>query len=404
LTLASNPVGLRRRFGKRLPPALIIPIVAVAFRSWSAVLAFLTNVVFPDHQREQFTVFGSTSPFWDAFARYDSGWYFQIARFGYHYTPGGRDTIAFFPVFPMLMRHVGRLFGRTPADLYIGGVVVSWLAFAIAMVGLYKLAQLDLTPRRAGRAALLAAIFPFAFFYGAVYTEATFLAATVWTFYHFRKRQWLLGGLCGAVATATRVNGIMMWPALAWIVWRLAWRDPSADPATAGRQRLWSAIGLVLVGGGIGAYSLFVYQLSGNPLEWAATVQRWGYYPGGAPWLALGRLFSILVTHPYAYLSGGAMAPYDTLNGLAALAFVAAVPFIWHKLGAAYGLFMVANLWLPLSSGQYEGVGRYCAVLFPFFIWLASATSRSSFTACVVIFAMLYTLCMALFVNIHPLF
>jgi hypothetical protein len=98
------------------------------------------------------------------------------------------------------------------------------------------------------------------------------------------------------------------------------------------------------------------------------------------------------------------MAPYDTLNGVAALTLGAALPFIWYRLGAGYGLFMAANLWLPLSSGQYEGVGRYCAVLFPFFIWVASATSRSGFVAVVVIFAMLYTLCMALFVNIHPLF
>jgi hypothetical protein len=388
-----------------VPPAVLIPVLCVAFRIWSAFLAFLTNVVFPDYQREQFTVFGSTHAFWDSFARYDSGWYFQIARFGYHYTPGGRDTIAFFPVYPMLMRHVGRLFGRAPSDLYIGGVFVSWVAFAIAMVGLYKLARLDLSPRQAGRAALLAAIFPFAFFYGAVYTEATFLAATVWTFYGFRNRRWVLGGLCGAVATATRVNGIMMWPALAWIVWYLAWRrDGAANPVAVGRERMWSAAGLLLVGGGVGAYSLYVYQLSGHPFEWAATMQRWGYYPGGAPWLALGRLLSVLIAHPYSYLSAGAMAPYDTLNGVAALTFAASVPFIWYRLGAGYGLFMAANLWLPLSSGQYEGVGRYCTVLFPFFIWVASATSRQGFTAVVVIFAMLYTLCMALFVNIHPLF
>jgi hypothetical protein len=405
LPLPSDVVGLTRRFGRRLPPAVVIAMLAVTFRLWSAALALFTNVVFPDYQREQFTVFGSTSPFWDSFARYDSGWYFQIARFGYHYTPGGRDTIAFFPVYPMLMRYIGRLFGRAPADLYIGGMFVSWAAFAIAMIGLYKLARLDFSQRRAGRATLLAAIFPFAFFYGAVYTEATFLAASIWTFYGFRNRRWVLGGLCGAIATATRVNGIMMWPALAWIVWQLAWRrDASADSVTAGRQRLWSAIGLALAGTGVGLYSLFVYQLSGNPFEWAAAMQRWGYSPGGAPWLALYRLVSVLIAHPYAYLSTGNMAPYDTLNGLAAVTFVAAVPFIWYKHGAGYGLFMAANLWLPLSSGQYEGIGRYCAVLFPFFIWVAGATSRSWFTAIVVIFAMLYTLCMALFVNIHPLF
>ena len=112
----------------------------------------------------------------------------------------------------------------------------------------------------------------------------------------------------------------------------------------------------------------------------------------------------MLVTHPYAYLAGERLAPYDTLNGLTALVFVIAVPFVWWRFGAGYGWFMAVNLWLPLSSGQYEGMGRYCAVLFPFFIWLAGLRSRVVFIAVLVLSAMLYTLCLALFTNIHPLF
>jgi hypothetical protein len=64
---------------------------------------------------------------------------------------------------------------------------------------------------------------------------------------------------------------------------------------------------------------------------------------------------------------------------------------------------MAVNLWLPLSSGQYEGWGRYCSVLFPFFIWLAGLRSRSM-PWLVVLFAVLYTLCFALFVTLHPLY
>jgi hypothetical protein len=196
-----------------------------------------------------------------------------------------------------------------------------------------------------------------------------------------------------------------MWPALAWIVWRAVWRDDGAAiPAGARRDRLWSAIALLLVGAGIGGYSLFVYQLSGHPFEWAATLQRWGYYPGGAPWLSLARLAQTLVTRPYEYLAAERMAPYDTLNGLTAIAFVTAVPFVWRRFGTAYGLLMLANLWLPLSSGQYEGVGRYCSVLFPFFMLMGSLGSQTLFTAVVVVSSMLYTLCLALFTNIHPLF
>ena len=133
--------------------ALKIAGWAIAFRTFSALVAFLSNVVLPNFQREQFTVFGSTSPFWDSFARYDSGWYWQIARFGYTrgavaYVPEGRSSIAFFPVYPLLMRHVGRALGRRPADLYLGGLIVTWVAFVLAMIGIYYL-RLDHARRRA---------------------------------------------------------------------------------------------------------------------------------------------------------------------------------------------------------------------------------------------------------------
>jgi hypothetical protein len=376
-------------------PAIRIAVHALAFRVVSAVIAFFANVVFPLNQREAFTIFGRTSPFWDPFTRWDSGWFFGIARNGYQYVEGGRNNLAYFPVYPLLMRYVGRLFGRTSADIYLGGIAVSWTAFVLAMIALYYLAQLDVPAHRAERAVLLTAVFPFAFFFGVVYTESIFLLFTVTAFYAFRTRRWVWGGLAGAVATATRVNGILMLPALAWIAWRAA-----ADR----RDRLMAIVGLALVASGVGLYSLYVYSLSGNPLEWAASIERWGYYPGGAPWLAPFRLARMLLVHPYAFLAGERMAPYDTLNGVAALAFAASVPFVWWRFGAAYGLFMAANLWLPLSSGQYEGLGRYCSVMFPCFIWLGSFRSRAAVGWLAVVFAMFYTLCLALFVTLRPLF
>src|SRR4051812_33729628 len=139
-------------------PAIRIAVLALAFRVASAIVGFLINLLFPLSQREPFTVTGQPSPFWDSFARWDSGWYFGIARNGYQYVEGGRSNLAFFPAYPMLMRHVGRLFGRTSADLYFGGIAVSWVAFVLAMLVLYQLARLDLPARRAERAVLLTAI------------------------------------------------------------------------------------------------------------------------------------------------------------------------------------------------------------------------------------------------------
>ena len=369
---------------------------AIGVRLLSALLALLVNVAFPLHQREQFTIFGSTSPFWDTFARHDSGHYEGIAWSGYRPTPGGRSNIAFFPVYPLMMRAVGRLFARSHAAFYLSGIAISWAAFVLAMVALYHLARLDLPRRRAERAVLLTMIFPFSFFYGVVYSESMFLLFAVLTFYLFRTRRWLAGGLCGAVATATRVPGILLLAPVTWLAWR------QAEPTR--RDRAWAAVGLVLVASGFGAYCAYIYQLTGDPFEWAATLQRWGYHPGAWPWLAPLSLVRRLVTDPYVYLTTDPSAVYDTLYGVTGILFTLSIPFVWQRFGAAYGLFMLLNLWLPFSSGALEGIGRYCSVLFPCFIWLASLRSRDTFTALVVCFAMFYTLGLALFVTIHPIY
>ena len=65
---------------------------------------------------------------------------------------------------------------------------------------------------------------------------------------------------------------------------------------------------------------------------------------------------------------------------------------------------MALNLYVPLSSGALEGLGRYCSVLFPCFIWLASLGGRRAGTAITVAFALFYTLGLSLFATARPLF
>jgi hypothetical protein len=314
--------GAKPPAGTTVPTLIGVACCALAFRAFSAAVAFVSRIAFPsaDPISDGRSVFGGNRAFWDIFARWDSGHYFNIAYGGYHYTPGGRDTIAYFPAYPLLMRYVGRLFGRSQADLYFGGIAISWAAFVLAMIGLYKLARLDVEPTSARRAVLLATIFPFAFFFGVVYTESLFLAAEVGAFYFFRTRRWLLGGACGALATATRVNGIMMWPALAWIAWREVRAGGRA--ASSSRERLQIAVALLLVPSGIGVYSIYIHHLTGHLFEWARTIELWGYYPGGTPWPALARLVRDLVQRPIVYIATVPGARYDALNGLTALVFL----------------------------------------------------------------------------------
>jgi hypothetical protein len=375
-------------------PILRIIALAISVRLTAAMLAFLANLMFPAAGSEPYTVYRRANAFWDAFARHDSGWYIGIARQGYRFMPQGRHNMAFFPIYPLAMRRVARELGGSRPDFAYAGILISWTSFVLAMIMLYRLARMDIDEDAAERSVLYAAVFPFAFFYGVIYSESLFLLLIVTAFYCFRTRQPILGGASAALATATRVNGVMALPALAWLVYRGMRSLP--------KERVRWLLGLALAPCGILAYSLYVLGVTGSPFEWYASITRWEYHPGGPPWILFGKLIFNLATRPYSYLCE-ASAPIDTLNGLTALGVIICLPFVWKKLGTAYGLFILANLWLPLSSGIYEGLGRYCLVLFPFFIWLGVFRSRLLKSVLLVVFAMTFTLCAALYATLRAM-
>ena len=373
-----------------------IVIAAILFRVFSALAAFLANVTIPQYQDQGFSVFRTDNLFWDAFARYDAGWYHGIASQGYIFGEGGRNNLAFFPVYPMLMRGGGWLLGSRQQDFYFAGIVVSWLAFAGAMVMLYRLALIDLPRPAALRAVMYAAAFPFAYFFGMVYSESVFILALVTAVFALKTRRWALAAVAGAIMTATRVTGVMALPGLAWIAWQAAGRDPA--------QRTRAALAIAGCLAGIGAYSVFNYTLSGTPFAWYEAITFWGYRPGGNPFGGVFGLLQALVSRPYEFLTTERMAPYDTLNALSALGALALVPLIWWRFNGGYALIVVAGLLLPLSSGQFEGLGRYCSVQFPIALALASFNGELRHQALLSVSAALYAICLALFVTVHPLF
>ena len=60
-----------------------------------------------------------------------------------------------------------------------------------------------------------------------------------------------------------------------------------------------------------------------------------------------------------------------------------------------------ANLIVPLAFGGVVGIGRFTSVMFPVFIWLATATKSRTLLA---VFAVLQGLLAALFFTDRPIF
>jgi hypothetical protein len=391
----SKPFAFAAPRSFALPIEARIVVFALCFRLFGAAVGFIGNATIPDYQNQGFTVMEQPNPFWDRFARFDSGWYYGIAANGYQFVEGRRNNLAFFPVYPKLMGVVGRVLGGAQPDFYYAGILISWLSFAAAMPLLFRLARFDLPPDKAFRATIYAAVFPSAYFFGVVYSEALFLLTLVGATLAFRSKRWMWGALAAMVMTATRVNGVMFLPALALIGW-----DAAASP----RERRTALVAALCGAAGIGSYSLYVYSISGYPFEWYDSITRWGYHPGGNPLDGLFAIFNALMTRPIQFISTERMAPYDTLNALTATAALVAVPFIWERLGRGYAAIVVLGLLLPLSSGQYEGLGRYCSVLFPLPILFGSMNGETRHLGLITGFMMFYTLGLMLFGNVHPLF
>lgn len=378
-----------------LPIESRLVIGALALRVFSALIAFLANVTLPTHFDQRYSVLERPHAFWDTFARYDSGWYYGIASQGYAYVEGGRSNLAFFPLYPTLMGWGGRLLGGRQEDFYFAGIVIAWLSFAAALPLLYRLARLDLPHAQAIAAVSFAALFPGAHFFGVVYSESLFLLGLVGAALAARERRWVWSAVAGAAMTATRVTGVMFVPALIWIAWR-------ANPP--GRDRVLGSAAAGAAVAGIGAYSAYCYLLSGNPIEWYASIGRWEYTPGGNPFGILGAIGQAIATRPYQYLTAEQMAPYDVLNALSAGVALVAAPFVWRRFGLGYAAIIALGLVLPLSSGQPVGLARYCSVLFPIPILFGSLGGDARQFVLLGACAMLYTLHLVLFASVHPVF
>ena len=77
----------------------------------------------------------------------------------------------------------------------------------------------------------------------------------------------------------------------------------------------------------------------------------------------------------------------------------AAIKPVARRLGIAYALWIAINIFPPVAAHLFISLGRFTAVLFPLFFWMALVVPRArlaqvagSFAACQAIFAVWYFL------------
>ncbi len=308
-----------------------------------------------------------------SWANFDGVHYLTIAERGYI----GTGLIqAFFPVYPGMVAGLNVLLHNT----LVSGLIISNLS-AWFLVGIwFAFLKQSWGVRIAWKGVWILLVFPTAFFLGALYSESVFMSLVLMSFLMSGQRRWAWASLAALLASATRVVGVLLVPALLVELWlqetenhpqsrELSQLLPSILKTLKAKPReicmiLASSLGLI-------AYMVFLYREYHDPLYFLHIQSEFGagrqeslvLYPQ-----VLWRYVKILATYQ----------PFDWKYFTFIMELVAAtlglVSLLWSlkSIRLSYVLFAIGAFIVPTLTGTFSSLPRYLLVCFPVFIWLAS--------------------------------
>ncbi len=315
----------------------------------------------------------------ETIAQGDVNHYVELSQTGYDARPFSTDRhtsslYAFCPVVPAMLWLIGKL----GLDVLLVGSLLSNLFFFGALVFFHKLIiAMGYDAATAARALFYLAFFPVSYFFSLPMTESVFLLLTIGSFYAATRGRWLVSGGIGAIASATRLNGILLAPALAVFWWERS------------RERsVWQLVSVALTPVGLLLYMFLSWRWSGTALAAAKA---------GAD-----RHAGFFLTPLFEYLRdpGTIALPWNLLlvNFLVALLAFAAVYFLLRQRQWALAVYAATFVLLPLSTSTLVSLARYMSVCFPVFIALGGvANSARKDQVIRIIFIALFVLMTAAF-------
>ena len=289
--------------------------------------------------------------------RGDVGHYMGLSQTGYSKAPfdvsqRSSQSYAFFPLHPMLIYVVRHIF----KDPVLWTSALCNLFFFLALVFLYKLTlAFGYEPVSAHRAIFYLAAFPLSYFFSVPMTESMFVFLTVASFYAAKREHWWAAALFGMCASATRLTGVLLLPALVVLSWEM-YRS----------LQIKKIVGLLLIPFGLFAYMFYSWWLSGDVLAFKHAAAHWGRNP---TLFILGPLLRYL-SYPYHIVAGW---DFNVFNVAATLLCFFCLYILVRRRQWALALYTFMSIALPLSSGMLQSLGRYTMGFFPVFIALAIA-------------------------------
>jgi len=328
-------------------------------------------------------------------ARWDAIRYADIARSGYTWdgNPLSQQNVVFFPAFPLAIRVVSRFFAIHPLT---AAWLVSITAFAWAMVLFARLARTFTDSEAATDAAWLLSCYPFAYFFGAAYSESLFLLTMCGLFLSLHRQEFGRAAIWGLVAGLTRPNGwLLCLPAAILAV------STTLPPRREVGQWLRRATAVTAPAFGALLFTLYLQLRFGDGLAWVKGQAAWGRTFRGLHLFVADRILYLRdLGLPGALIE----QPIDIMNSAAALLALALTIPIGRRLGLAYGVLAAVLVLPPVLMGGSTSMGRLTSIVFPMFIWLAAALAAERRKALMVAFATLQGLAATLFYTYRTLY
>jgi hypothetical protein len=311
---------------------------------------------------------------WD---HWDAQHYLYLATHGYSATGDARNLIAFFPLYPALIRAIAAtgLPARTAALLIsnVAGVVAAILLYEIAAApGVERAADSthqDLRENAAFRAAAFFIVFPTAYFLLVGYTEALFCALAFGAVLAARRQRWLFAGLLGGLAAAARLTGLALLP---FLLIELFY-------ARHALRAVWQAvIAPILIVLGFLTYLLTNLLVLGDAFAFISVQRQHWSHSLSAPWVGFAdaiRGIGWRVPWERLTVGGGEVA-----GGIAAYA---TTTLSWLRLrpsDAAYATVLTVMVtFLPF----WLSIPRYLLAMYPMFLLVGRISYRWVYLAMV---------------------
>lgn len=329
-------------------------------------------------------------PILHAWANFDGVHYLTIAEGGYY----AQYTQAFFPFYPALMALIDELVG----NMLVSGLIISHLAFILALFYLSKLIQLDFDPLVARRTILLYLAFPTSFFFASLYTESLFLLLVVTTFYFIRVGDKQSAIILAATTSATRVIGAMLLPSL--VTEHLENIRVKRSKYMFKKFSTWlGMLPLLASVTGLLAYMAYLYRQFSDPIYFLSVQPAFGADRSDK----LILLYQVVYRYIKMFFT---VDPFTLVFYNISLEFVSSMVALTllyvayrRKMRLSYLVYSLGAYVLPTLTGTFSSMPRYVLVLFPIFIVMGHIKNLWLFRGLALFFGTLLILNTIMFVR-----